>query len=369
MSAKITWPSQAPVEVRTRLAAELARAMANTSLDLGTRCAIETALSLAAQDFAPRVRLALAEAIGTLPNVPTHIIAQLAVDRPDISGIVLSRSPSLTNDDLLELAPRLDPRVLPIAALRARTVELATLLVEIGDGPSAAALLENPTIALTTTLLDRIAEAHGHNPIVRARLLARDDLSIGARYALVEALCSVLSTTGIVSNILGDRRSDAIMHDACSGALIAACEGRTSREVDQLVEEVGERGRIDSSVILRALCNGENELFASFVAYVSGVSRNRTRSILKGVRRNALKGMFERCDMSETCATFFADCTVLVARMPRSCGPAEVTSRVLEAMKPTCAETSMLLAAARRWHVDALRRGATHMAGAYATAA
>ena len=369
MSSKITWPSQAPLEVRTRLAIELARAMANTSLDIGTRCAIETALSFAAQDFAPRVRLALAEAIGSQPNVPNHIIAQLAVDRPDISGIVLSRSPCITDTDLLELAPRLDPRVLPIAALRARTVESASLLVEIGDGPTAAALLENPAIVLTTAIIDRIAEAHGHNPIVRQRLLARDDLPIGARYALVESLCSVLSTTGIVSSILGSRRSEAIMHDACSGALIEACQGRSLREIQELVEEVGDRGRIDSSVMLRALCHGENELFASFVAYVSGVSRNRTRSILKGVRRNALKGMFELCDMSESCAAFFADCTMRVAAMPGSCGPAEVTSRLLETMKPLCSETSLLLAATRRWHVDALQRGATHMAGAYAAAA
>ena len=362
MSSAVAWPAQAAIEVRAQIVGEFVRYLFDPKLTIQERCAVDAAVTLAADDPAPRVRLALAEAIGTLPAAPIHILATLATDRPDIAGLVLARSPALRDEDLIDLLPRLDPRVLPIVGARAHSSALAALLVEAGDAEASAALLQNPAVELGTTLLEAIADRYGHHPEVRAQLLARPDLPVSARYALVESLCTALSATSIVTSILGERRMASIVEDAQGAALVEAAVGRSTVEIEQLVHEIEARSGIDASMLLRALSFGQRDLFAALLSRLSGVGRNRTRSILKGVRLNALTGLFERCDLSPNVAAMFADCTVAAVRMETNSGPGEITVRLLEVAHATDAETAALLVALRRWHVEAMQRGGASVA-------
>ena len=369
MTPAIAWPAQATIEVRTQVVGEFVRYLLDQKLTIQERCAVDAAVTLAADDPAPRVRLALAEAIGTSPEAPIHILAALATDRPDIAGLVLARSLALRDDDLIDLLPRLDPRVLPIVGARTQSPALAALLIETGDAEASAALLHNPAVELGTSLLEAIADRYGHHPEVRAQLLARPDLPVAARYALVESLCTALNAASIVSSILGERRLASIIEDAQGAALVEAGVGRSVVEIELLVHEIEERSGIDASMLLRALAFGQRDLFAALLSRLSGIGRNRTRSILKGVRLNALKGLFERCDLGPNVAAMFADCTVAAARLPSTTGPAEITARLLDVATAADAETSALLVSLRRWHIEALQRGGASVAREMARAA
>lgn len=369
MSVQIAWPSEAPLETRVRAALAIARAFASDRWNVADRCRLEAAMTLAATDPAPRVRLTLAEAVGTLPNAPVQVIAQLATDRPDIAGLVLARSPVVTEDDLTDLVPRLDPRVLPVIAARVRRASLAALLVEIGDAGCAAILLKNPSVALQPHVLERIADRHGHDPDVRGLLLAREELPTAARYVLVDRLCSVLSATGLVSNVLGERRGRAILEDAQGAALMRTATGRTAQEVELLVDEVSERGGIDAAMLMRALCHGETNLFIALVSRISGIGPARVRSVLRSLRTSTLKGLFERCDVTPEIAALLAQATVSAFGKGEGCGLAERTALVLETCKPVCRDTGALIVLVRRWHVDALRRGGVDFARGLAKAA
>lgn len=352
----VAWPNAAPIEVRIRAAVGLVAMLDQPQIALDMRVKLEAALTLAADDPAPRVRLALAEAIASRPNAPVHVIAQLATDRPDIAGLVLARSPVVTQDDLADLVSRLDPRVLPVIGARATEPSLAALLIEIGDASSATALLRNPAVALNWRMLERMADLHGSDPGVRELLLTRPDLPISARYALVDRLCSVLAATGLVQNVLGERRGEALLSDAQGDALVASAGGRSEAELAYLADEVADRSGIDATMLMRAVCHLETELLVALASRVSGVAQPRVRAVLKAGRTNAIRALFERCDLVPEVATLLATAVNATAAAGVG-GPAEATAVVLEKCRPVCRESGALVVAVRRWHVEALRRG------------
>ena len=356
LTALLDWREERTIAQRCAHVLALVRAL-NVPLDAAGRGALEGVLSLVAADPAPRVRLVLAEAIGTVADAPVAVIAQLATDRPDIAGLVLARSPVVTQADLVDLVPRLDPRVLPVLAARATDPDVAVLIIEMGEAEAVAELLRNPVIALGPAMLDAAAEAHGHVPAVRDLLLARDDLPIGARYALVEGLCRVLAATDLVVNVLGVNRARSVLDDAEGEALVNAAAGRDAGEIAALVDALVEAGRIDATLILRALCHGRRELFAALLTRQAGLGAARVRSILRSRRQNSLKALFERCDVTPEVAAMLAQCAAIVLAAPAPSGPAALTTAVLERVRPVCSATGALLVAVRRWQVEAMRRG------------
>lgn len=361
LDALLDWQPDAPLDGRASHAVALAHAL---SLDLppDTRGAIEGTVMLAAVDPAPRVRLVLAEAVSTMRDAPLPLIAQLSTDRPDIAGLVLARSPVVTQADLIDLVPRLDPRVVPVLAARATDPAVAELIVELGEADASAELLRNPAVPLSGAILESIADRHGHVPEVRDLLLARGDLPIGAQFAVVEGLCRAFSTIEIVSSVLGEARTQRVLDDAQGDALMQIAEGRSATELSVLSQELADQWRIDQMLLLRALCHGRRDLFAALLAPASGVSEARVRSILRSQRANALRGLIERCDVSPEVANMLAATATLVLSAPSNSGPAALTTLVLERVRPSCAETAALSVAVRRWQTDALRLGGQRLA-------
>ena len=361
VDALLAWRPDAAPEQRAAHATALGRALQH-ELPHDLRGAIEGTLLMVAADPVPRVRLALAEAVSTLRDAPLPVIAQLATDRPDIAGLVLARSPVVTQSDLIDLVPRLDPRVVPVLAARATEPSVAALIIELGEADAAAELLRNPALPLGASMLEAIADRHGHVPAVRDLLLGRDDLPIGARFALVEGLCRVFAASDLVASVLGPARTSSVLDDAQGAALMEIAEGRDAAQLESLTDELAADGRIDAMLLLRALCHGQRELFAALLTRASGIAGGRVRSILRSRRGNALKGLLERCDLSPEVAAMLTASASLTLAAPAGTGPATLTTLVLERVRPSCAATGAMAVAVRRWQTDALRRGGERLA-------
>ena len=351
MASTVSWPAEKSVDVRVQHAVALARGLTREDLSEPLRLSIEGALGLAAEDPSPRVRLALAEAIGSLAQAPLGVIAQLAPDRPDIAGLVIARSPVVVDRDIPDLATRLDPRLLPTLATRVSSDGCARTVLSHGCSLTAVALLLNPDVPLSGETLEMIAEEHGEHAKVREVLLGRDDLPITARFALVDRLCAVLSTSSLVQNILGEARSRTILDDAQGLALVHAASGRSRGEVDVLVAQLAERASIDALILLRALLHGEHELFSSLLSRLADVGPRRVRAILRARRASVLRALLDRCGIAQEPA-------LLIARAYELVGTAgfdleEATGRLLSAVQPDDGATATMLNAVRRWRHEA----------------
>ncbi|MBD9646810.1 DUF2336 domain-containing protein [Ensifer sp. ENS09] len=308
IQAFLRWVETARTGERIRAASALGRAYVDAQLNGLDRRAAEMAMTFLLDDPSPKVRLALAEALCSCSSVPRAIVLGLAGDQPEIAYLVVSHSPVLTDDDLVDLAARgtLETRAL-IAARSFVSRGVAAAIAEIGDEDEMLILLENPGALLSRRSLKRIAERLGHSASVRDLLLARNDLPSAARHALVEEVGAALAAFGLVQVTIGEARVQRVTREACDIAAVGMVGATAVEELPDLVTHLRETGRLTPAFLLHALVTGRAEFFSAVIVDLSGVSEKRVRSILSGGRIHSIRALFESAglgrDVSETFAT------------------------------------------------------------------
>ena len=116
----LQWAMTASAAQRSEGAGALARAYLYSELDERTRRDAEIAMMSLLDDPSPLVRRALADNFASAADAPHSLISALANDQSDIAAPVLSRSPLLSEAELVDCAAIGDAFAQSAIALRAR---------------------------------------------------------------------------------------------------------------------------------------------------------------------------------------------------------------------------------------------------------
>jgi uncharacterized protein (DUF2336 family) len=314
----------------------LGRAYVDAQLNGLDRRAAEMAMTFLLDDPSPKVRQALAEAVCGCSSVPRAIILGLAEDQPDIAFLTISRSPVLTDEDLVDLAARgtCETRAL-IAARSFVSRAVSAAIAEIGGEDEILILLENTGAHPSRRSLKRIAERLGRSAAVRDLLLGRPDLPSDARHALVEEVGAALAAFGLVQMTIGEARVQRVTREACDTAAVGMAGAAAVEELPGLVTHLRETGRLTPAFLLHALVTGRAEFFSAAIVDLSGVSEKRVRSILSGGRIHAIKALFESAGLGRDVSETFA-AAVLLWRQDGPAttdGPASVSAELLARLR------------------------------------
>lgn len=297
---------------RARAARALGRAYVDAQMNGIDRRAAEMAMTFLLDDASPKVRSALAEVLAPSSGVPRAIILGLAEDQPEIAYIVISRSPVLTDEDLVDLAARGSVETRALIAARAfvsRSVSAA--IAEIGSEEEMLILLENTGAQLSRRSLKRIADRLGHSAAIRDLLLDRADLPSDARHTLVEEVGVALAAFGLVQMAIGATRVERITREACDVAAVGMAGTLAVEELPGLVAHLRETGRLTPAFLLHALVTGRAEFFSAAIVDLSGVTEKRVRSILSGGRIHSIRALFESAGLGRDVSEAFAEAVLL----------------------------------------------------------
>ena len=102
--------------------------------------------------------------------------------------------------------------------------------------------------------MDRIIERFGHLAPIRENLLARDDLPMAMRQALLSKLSQTLAGFVAVRQWLGPEHAEFTARDACEKATVALAADTRYEEVGELVQHLRQSGQLTAGMILRAFC-------------------------------------------------------------------------------------------------------------------
>jgi uncharacterized protein (DUF2336 family) len=310
--AFLRWVETARAADRAEAASVLARAYARSRIAPDDRRAAEMAMIFLLDDPAPKVRLALAEALADCEDAPRAVILPLAEDQPEIAAHIILRSQLLTDGDLVDLAAKGSDVTRMLIAHRATVSRpVSAALVEVGDVPDVLALLENEGAAFSRRSLSRIADRLGHDAEIRALLLDREDLPSDARQALVEKIGTALAGFGLIQAAVGTGRVERITREACDVATISMAGDVTAAEMPALVEHLRLAGRLTPVFLLHALCTGRVEFFAAAITDLSGQAERRVRSILSHGREAAVRALYETAGLGRDISALFAEATML----------------------------------------------------------
>ena len=187
----LLWARTATPGQRAEAVGALARAYLYSDLSPDDRWEAETAMTALLDDPSPLVRHALAEAFANASEAPRHLVVALANDQNDIAALVLSRSPVLSDADLVDCAALGDELIQTAVALRPRlSISVSAALAEIAAPGALAALAGNDGAVIADASLARMVARHGAHRELRGALLARPDLPLAIRQSIAAKTCA-----------------------------------------------------------------------------------------------------------------------------------------------------------------------------------
>lgn len=312
IQAFLRWVENAKTADRIRAASALGRAYVSAEMNTIDHHAAEMAMTFLLDDPSPKVRLSLAEALADSAKAPRAIVLSLAEDQPEIAYVVISRSPVLSDMDLVDIAAKGTHETRAVIAARpVISRPLAAAIAEIGEEDEVLILLENEQASFSCRTLKRLSERLGHLWSVRNHLLDRCDLPADARHTLIEKVGATLAGFGLVQAAIGERRVERITREACDNAAVGMVGSADASQMPALVDHLRVTGRLTPAFLLQALCAGKIDFFAAVIVDLSGVAEKRVRSILTQGRVHAIRALFESAGLGRDVSALFAEAMMI----------------------------------------------------------
>ncbi len=368
----LQWVRNAPPGERAEATSALARAYLHSELSADDLAAAEGAMIMLLDDPSPMVRRALAEVFASAQKAPPVVVHALASDQPDVAEPVLSRSPLLLDDDLVDLIAIGQAEAQVAIASRAMlSRSLAAAISEVGSAEACLTLLENPGADIAPFSIDRIVERFGHLAAIRENLVARNDLPMATRQALLSKLSRTLAGFVTSRQWLGSEHAEYAANEACEKATVALAAETPYDEVAALVQHLRRSGQLTAGMILRGLLSGNVVLFEEALAELSGLPLDRVTSYIHDKNISGFRALYRKAGLPDAAYPAFREAIaamrdgILVGEQG---GVARLKRGIVERVLSVCAGVDVqdrgrenmasLLALLRRFTVEAAREEA-----------
>jgi uncharacterized protein (DUF2336 family) len=327
--------------LRAENAGALARAYLQGEFAGDERDEAETLLFALLDDPSAVVRRALAENLASAEGAPLELVLGLACDQSDIAALVLSRSPLLSDEQLIDCAAIGDCAAQTAIASRPRlSAAVAGALAEIGSREALIALAANEGANLPGFTLRRMIERFGADGRLREALLGRAWLPASARAALTAAVARSLAEWAVEGHWLTAARSERLTRDATDRALmiIAAGAAAYSDETASLAAYLRASRQLTAGLALRALLCGQTALFEATLVELTGLSPRRVASLIGDPASNAFATVYAEAGLPACLIPAFQAALTALARIAseQACADDALNLGVVQAVLRRC---------------------------------
>ncbi len=363
----LQWLRHASPGERAEATSALARAYLHSDLTLDDLSAAEGAMIMLLDDPSPLVRGALAHVFASAQKAPPVVVHALAADQPDVAIPVLTRSPLLSDDDLVDLfatAPADSQMAIASRAMLSRPV--AAAIAEVGSAQACLALLENPDADIALFSIDRIIERFGHLSAIRENLIARHDLPMASRQALLAKLSQTLAGFVTARHWLGSEHAEYAAREACEKATVALAAETPYGEIAELMRHLRQSGQLTAGMILRALLSGNVVLFEEAIAELTGMPIDRVSAYIHDKNISGFRAIYTRAGLPNAAYPAFREAIAALRDgilVGETGGVSRLKRRMVERVLEACVaerrdDMASLVALLRRFSVEAAREEA-----------
>jgi uncharacterized protein (DUF2336 family) len=360
----LQWVRTAAAAERADATSALARAYLYSDLSPDDRIAAEGALVMLLDDPSPLVRFAMAEALAASPAAPPALILALAGEQPEIATLVIERSPLLLDADLVDAAASREPAIQTAIAGRPDLPRsVAAALAEVGTAEACLTLIENESADVAPFSLERMVARHGHLAAIREALLAREDLPMSARQAIMVRLSETLAQFVAARDWMEERHAQRVAKEACEKATVTLAATSPAPDLRALVRHLRATGQLTAGLILRALLSGNLGLFEQALADLSGLPPARVAGLIHDQRGAAFRALYDKAGLPASAYSAFRaalDALHEIGFVGEAGGATRLKRRMVERVLTHCAEDEPgeidpLLTLLRRFATEATR--------------
>lgn len=288
-------------DVRADTARKLALQYDTPNLSPSERQLAEDIFRLMLRDAEVRVREFLALNLKGNPLVPHDVAMTLTEDVDRVALPMIEFSQVLTPEDLTEIVHGHDTQRQKAIARRDGLVASVTdALVEEGGAEVAATLAANQTATITEGAMLRMVERFGNDPAVQAPLVHRAHLPVTVSERLVHRVSEALKDHILKNHELPPSVAADLVMQSRERAVITLSTESTEDDVERLVSQMNEHGRLTPSIVIRAICMGDLKFFEYALAVKTGLPVINTRQLIHDSGKLGLKGIFEKASLPES---------------------------------------------------------------------
>ncbi len=288
-------------EDRATAAHKICRMIDRTPLSREERQSAEEIMKIMANDAADLVRRALAVTLKNSPHLPHDIAKKLASDIESIAIPVITASPVLDDDDLIEII-RSGAAVRQVAVASRKTVSARVVNVIASEArePAVVAAARNEAADFDEGAYNAALKRFGESAKLTNSLIDRKTLPVN----VTEKLVSLITDEALGRLIK--------KHELPPQLAVELAEGARERATIDLVDQAGQavdmrrfvqqlhlNGRLSPSIILRGLCMGHMRFVEWAIAELAAVPHSRTWLMVHDAGPLGLRAIYERAGLPQ----------------------------------------------------------------------
>jgi len=281
---------------RSLIAHRLCAQMDEQALTGEDRARAQEILRIMAADATEMVRRSLATTLRSSPLVPHDVAMRLANDVDRIAFPILNASPAFSDADLIEIVKLGEPiRQLAVARRPFVSEQVSQVIVEVAEAPAVAAVCSNDNAVLPENLLQTVMDRFEAAEEVLQAVAYRRELPLSVTERLIDLVGEGLREHLVNHHGVSDETALRIASGATERASIDLVDqaGRTA-DVKKFVAHLNKIGRLNASLLLRALAHGHIAFFEHALAELTGVPHHRTWLMVHDAGDLGLKAIYDR---------------------------------------------------------------------------
>ena len=285
---------------RADAAERVARQFSTETLSDAERALATEIFRLMVRDAEVRVREALALNLKENPSVPHDVALALANDEETVAVPVLATSAVLTDSDLIAIiSSRGAAQRLAIAGRQQVSAAVSEAIVDTGDEPALTRLVANEGADLSEGLLTRVTDEFGNREGVQNALVGRSSLPVTIAERLVAQVSDVLRDELLRRHELSPAVAADLLFQARERATVKLSGESDAADVEQMVRQLHQNGRLTPSIVLRAACMGDMTFFEAALAELAEVPLLNAQVLIHDSGTLGLRAIFEKAGLPE----------------------------------------------------------------------
>ena len=288
-------------EARAETAGKVAGQFAYGDLSEAERQQAEEIFRLMAQDVSEKVRESLSKNLQTAPDLPHDIALKLAQDVASVALPILKSSEVLTDGDLIDIIQGQDPdKQTAIAQRPTVSNQVADTLIDTGNEKAVARLVANEGAELTEQSFDKVITRYNESDSVSDSLARRSNMPPEVAERVVNAISQRLENFLMAeTELTPDKICNLIMQARERATVDFVASGLKGNDIEALVAQLHQRGRLTSSLILRALCMGDITFFEAALARLGKIPVKNARLLIHDEGNLGLQSLYLKTRLPE----------------------------------------------------------------------
>jgi uncharacterized protein (DUF2336 family) len=300
-------------------------------------------------DVEMEVRRDLSERLADNTEAPHDLVVMLANDEIEVARPILLKSGVLRDADLIEIIKeRTQEHILQVARRDSLSEAVTDAIVSRGEDDVIETLIGNADAAMSRRALQYLVERSKRVDRFQRPLILRGDMPPALAHRMFWWVSAALRQHILTSYKVDDTLVEDFLRDSAENALERVERQRGAQTAaEALVNGLADRGELTLDFILRALRNGEIQLFITALASRARLEIATARRIVLDAGGEPLAVLCRAVDMNQSQFTT----TYLLTRSPHGNALGTmVTPKVSELFSSLSRETAM--AALRYWKHD-----------------